>query len=89
MSEKMVVRVGDSTSHGGEVLEGHSQFKVLGKEVAAVGHRVSCPQCSGSQSIAGGAGNATIMGLPVALDGMKTTCGAVLIGSASVRVDIR
>lgn len=89
MSEKMVVRVGDRTSHGGEVLEGHSQFKILGKEVGAVGHRVSCPQCSGSQSIAEGAENATIMGLPVALDGMKTTCGAVLIGSASARIDIR
>jgi uncharacterized Zn-binding protein involved in type VI secretion len=88
MPEKIVIRVGDSTSHGGTVLEGHPHFKVLGKEVAAVGHGVSCPQCSGSQSIAEGTGNATIMGLPVALDGMKTTCGAVLIGSAPLYIEL-
>lgn len=81
MGQRSIIRMGDKTSHGGTVLEGHPMFMVLGKPVAGVGHRVSCPQCSGSPVIAEGSSLFLAIGVAVALDGMKTSCGATLIGS--------
>lgn len=82
MAQKTIIRVGDTTSHGGTVLEGHQHVTVLGKSVAGVGHHVSCPRCSGNPVIAEGSAFVTIMGVQVAVEGMKTSCGATLIGSA-------
>lgn len=79
---KKIIRIGDQTSHGGTVLEGHEHFRVLGKPVAGVGHRVSCPQCVGEQKIVEGSSSLTMMGVHVAVEGMKTSCGATLVGSA-------
>jgi uncharacterized Zn-binding protein involved in type VI secretion len=82
MPQKTIIRAGDRTSHGGTVLEGHPLVTLLGKQVAGVGHRVSCPQCGGNPVIAGGAASVTMRGVRVAVEGMKTSCGATLIGSA-------
>jgi uncharacterized Zn-binding protein involved in type VI secretion len=81
MGEKAIIRQGDRTSHGGTVLEGHQTLIIHGKPVAGVGHRVQCPKCSGSPVIVEGAVNASMMGISVAVDGMKTSCGATLIAS--------
>jgi len=83
LAKKAIIRVGDKTSHGGTVLEGLQFFLILGKPAAGVGHRVHCPTCSGSQAIVEGAANATMMGIQIAVDGMKTSCGATLIASQS------
>lgn len=78
---KDIIRLGDSTSHGGVVLEAFSQTDLNGKPIAGVGHKVSCPLCKGIFPIAEGSSTYTVGGIAVALDGMKTACGAALIAS--------
>jgi uncharacterized Zn-binding protein involved in type VI secretion len=81
VGEKAIIRMGDRTSHGGTVIEGHQFFIIHGKAAAGVGHRVTCPKCSGSHVIVEGAVNATMMGIRIAVEGMRTSCGAILIAS--------
>ena len=54
---------------------------VMGIPVACIGDMVSCPQCEGTYPIVEGDSEFKIMGIPVALDGHKTECGATLISS--------
>jgi len=42
---RAVIRIGDKTDHGGEVLEGFEHFDVEDRMAAGVGLRVSCPKC--------------------------------------------
>lgn len=76
-----IIRLGDSTSHGGKVLEGSQTNLCYGKPVALIGHKVSCPKCRGTPTIVEGVQTATLYGKGVALAGMKTSCGATLIAS--------
>ena len=78
---KDIIRLGDSTSHGGVVLEAFSRTDLNGKPIAGVGHNVSCPLCKGVFPIAEGSATYSVDGIAVALDGMKTACGAALIAS--------
>ena len=78
---KPIIREGDTTSHGGTVLEAFPKFSVYGKNASGIGHQVYCPQCKGSFPIVAGAANYTFMGKNVAVEGMQTSCGAVLIAS--------
>ncbi|WP_447873707.1 PAAR domain-containing protein [Serratia fonticola] len=81
MAGKAVILQGDKTSHGGVVLQGSSMMQFCGTNVALVGHLVSCPQCKGVFPIVSGAETTLVGGVPVALEGMKTACGAALIAS--------
>ncbi|MTV39333.1 PAAR domain-containing protein [Duganella radicis] len=81
MGEKAIIRLGDRTSHGGTVIEGHQVLIIHGKPAAGVGHKVHCPKCSGTITIVEGAMNFSMMGINVAVEGMKTSCGATLIAS--------
>jgi uncharacterized Zn-binding protein involved in type VI secretion len=77
-----VIRVGDSTSHGGRVETGREQSLVVERAVACVGDRCSCPMAGHHDCvIVEGDPQLRIDGVPVALDGHKTSCGAVLISS--------
>lgn len=76
-----IIRLGDSTSHGGIVLEGSVLDICMGKPIAYVGHKVQCPKCKGIFPIVEGAPTTTFYGKGVALAGMHTACGAVLIAS--------
>jgi uncharacterized Zn-binding protein involved in type VI secretion len=76
-----IIRMGDSTSHGGKVIEGSPFDICMGKPIAFVGHKVQCPKCKGVFPIIEGAFTTTFYGKGVALAGMKTACGAVLIAS--------
>lgn len=76
-----IIRLGDSTSHGGIVLEGSLFDICMGKPIAYVGHKVQCPKCKGDFPIVEGAPTTTFYGKGVALAGMHTACGAVLIAS--------
>ena len=76
-----IIRLGDSTSHGGKVLEGSQTDICHGKPIAFIGHKVSCPKCKGTYPIVEGVQTTTIFGKGVALAGMKTACGATLIPS--------
>ena len=76
-----IIRQGDSTSHGGKVLEGSVTDICHGKPIAYIGHKVSCPKCSGTHTIVEGVLTTTFYGKGVAVAGMKTSCGATLIAS--------
>jgi uncharacterized Zn-binding protein involved in type VI secretion len=76
-----IIRLGDKTSHGGTVLEGSPTDICMGKPIAYMGHKVQCPKCKGIFPIVEGALTTAFYGKGVALAGMKTSCGAVLIAS--------
>lgn len=38
-----IIRLGDTTSHGGTVIEAFAQTDLNGKPMAGVGHQVVCP----------------------------------------------
>lgn len=82
MSRKVIV-VGDRTTHGGVVISGAESNCVAGKPIARVGDMVTCPE-HGTNAIIEGASSMNIKGVPVTLEGCKTECGSVLIGSVSV-----
>ncbi|MBU0783220.1 MAG: PAAR domain-containing protein [Gammaproteobacteria bacterium] len=77
----LMIRQGDTTSHGGTVLEGFPFYTVEGRAVAAMGHKVACPLCKGVFPIAQGNPAHTFNNVPLAYEGMKTACGASLIAS--------
>lgn len=76
-----IIRMGDPTSHGGRVIEGSMADICHGKPIAFMGHQTYCPQCKGNFPIIDGAPVTTFYGKGVALAGMKTACGAVLIAT--------
>lgn len=78
-----VIRVGDRTSHGGTVIEGFADghYEVYGIPAAGLGHAVTCPVHPGIHRIAEGESSCDVRGVPIALEGMKTTCDATLIAS--------
>ena len=78
---KDIIRLGDTTTHGGVVLEAFPNTDLNGKPIAGGGHKVSCPLCKGIFPIAEGSASYSVDGIAVALDGMKTACGAALIAS--------
>lgn len=71
---------GDTTTHGGTVLEGESTILIGDKKVARKGDPVACPKCKGTFPIVEGTSHAWL-GHDVAVDGMRTGCGAQLIAS--------
>ncbi|MCB5194994.1 PAAR domain-containing protein [Deefgea salmonis] len=81
MAERAIIRIGDPTSHGGTVLEGFSTLNVYGKNAAGIGHKGHCPKCKTTFTIIAGASNYAFMGKNVAVEGMLTSCGAVLIAT--------
>lgn len=78
---KDIIRLGDTTTHGGVVLEAFPNTDLNGKPIAGGGHKVSCPLCKGIFPIAEGSATYAVDGIAVALDEMKTACGASLIAS--------
>lgn len=88
MRARPIIRVGDKTTHGGTVLEGFSSYDIDGRAAAGLGHKVDCPKCKGVFPIIEGVPSFAIGDSLVALEGMKTACGAALIASQGfVRVD--
>jgi len=75
------IRLGDTTSHGGTVLEGFATYSVDGIPVAGLGHKVMCPRCKGAFPIVECLSHFTVEGVGVSVQGMRTGCGAVLIAS--------
>lgn len=78
-----VIRLGDSTSHGGKVVQvTATHFSVGGIAVARVGDLCSCPIKGHDHcTIAQGDPSHLVDGVPVAYEGDKTSCGAALIAS--------
>ncbi|MFN4065413.1 hypothetical protein GO613_16820 [Azoarcus communis] len=78
-----VICLGDPTSHGGRVVAvSASHYKVDGRPVARVGDRCACPiKGHDGCTIVEGDVTFTIDGIPVALHGHKTSCGAELLAT--------
>ncbi|MDX8121307.1 PAAR domain-containing protein [Janthinobacterium sp. GMG2] len=76
-----IIQQGDTTSHGGTVLEGSPRDLCMGKPISYLGHKVHCPKCKGIFPIVEGVTTTSFYGRGVAVAGMKTSCGAVLIAS--------
>lgn len=81
MAERPIICVGDTTTHGGTVLEGFANFSVYGRLASGKGHKVRCPRCKGIFVVVEGAENRTVGDVPLALEGMLTSCGAALVAS--------
>ncbi|AYG45238.1 PAAR domain-containing protein [Pseudomonas sp. Leaf58] len=80
---KNIVRTGDATDHGGEVTGFIPHTSLNEKPMAGKGNMVFCPLCKGEFPIIEGSDTYRVNGVAVALDGMKTACGASLIASSS------
>ncbi|WP_083339101.1 PAAR domain-containing protein [Chromobacterium sphagni] len=79
---KRIIRLGDPTDHGGNVVSASSTTTMFGKAVALVGDSVSCPkQGHVNCTIVEGDPSWTIGGKGVALEGHKVSCGATLIST--------
>lgn len=76
-----VIRVGDSTSHGGKVISGSSDFKALGKPIVCEGDLALCPKCKGVFPIQCSGSERKHLGREVAYQGDKVACGAKLLSS--------
>lgn len=87
LATRSIICVGDTTSHGGKVLEGNSTATLDGKPISGVGHLVSCPQCKGNfpilPDLLGRRYQHIIDKRDTAVEGMRTACGATLIASQS------
>ncbi|HIH2744864.1 TPA: PAAR domain-containing protein [Burkholderia lata] len=87
MGKRAIIREGDTTSHGGRVLAGTPTATIDGKAIAGVGHEVLCPLCKGvfviTPDLLGRRYPHRVHGRDTAVEGMRTTCGAVLIASQS------
>ena len=77
-----VIRLNDPTSHGGKVISAAPNSTVMGVAVARQGDLCSCPiPGHGTNAIAEGNPKVLIDGVPVAFQGHKATCGAVLMST--------
>lgn len=76
-----VIRLGDTTDHGGKVISASSGSNVMGKTAALADDTTFCPRCKGSFTIKPDGAGARHMGKPNAYDGDATACGARLITS--------
>ncbi|WP_013588421.1 PAAR domain-containing protein [Paraburkholderia phenoliruptrix] len=84
---RSIICVGDTTSHGGKVIEGNPAATLEGRPISGVGHMVACPQCKGTfpilPDLLGRRYPHIIDGRDTAVEGMRTACGATLIASRS------
>lgn len=77
-----IIRLGDTTSHGGVVLSAAPDTIVDGKAPARIGDMTVCPiPGHGTNPIVSGDSGAIVDGSPVAREGDMTGCGASLIAS--------
>lgn len=78
-----IIRLGDSTSHGGKVVSATRHVTIGGIPVARLGDKCTCPKCGHNNCVIVAGDSAwTIEGIPVALEGHKISSGAVLISTA-------
>ena len=78
-----VIRVSDTTDHGGQVISASSKTTVMGKAAAIQDDMTFCPMCKGKFAIKPDGKGAKHNGKPYAYDGDVTECGARLISSVT------
>ncbi|CAG9220341.1 conserved hypothetical protein [Burkholderia vietnamiensis] len=77
------IRMGDSTDHGGEVVEASPIMRINGRGVARKGDKIKCPihPDVNPNVIEEGDPNIKDHGVPIARQGHLGTCGCRLISS--------
>jgi uncharacterized Zn-binding protein involved in type VI secretion len=70
-----IARVGDRTTTGGIIISGDDRHQVMGKAVACLGDKATCPACGQMGTIVEAAPHMRVFGKPVALHGHKIACG--------------
>lgn len=83
-----VIRIGDKTSHGGQVISASSGTVVMGKLAALDGDMSVCPQCKGKFALKPDGAGARHEDKPYAYHNDRTECGARLISSLSWEADL-
>lgn len=78
----LIVRLGDTGSHGGSVITSASKWTCEGQLIARKGDIYACP-IHGANPIASGSNKYVCEGEPIARHGDVTGCGASLISGAS------
>ncbi len=76
-----VIRIGDKTDHGGQVISASSGTRVMGRFAALADDETFCPACKGKFPIKPDGSGAKHMGRSYAYHQDKTACGALLISS--------
>jgi uncharacterized Zn-binding protein involved in type VI secretion len=76
-----VIRLGDKTDHGGQVISVSSGTIVMGTEAALADDMTFCPKCKGKFPIKPDGTGARHEGRPYAYHNDQTACGARLISS--------
>ena len=76
-----VIRLGDKTDHGGQVIKASSDTIVMDKAAALAGDMTHCPKCKGDFPIKPDGAGAKHMGRSYAYHDDLTECGAKLIAS--------
>ena len=79
---KRVVRLGDPTSHGGQVISASSTFNIMGKPAALLHDTVSCPK-HGNNPIIECSAHYDEAGKGLIFEGCKTSCGSVVYVTCS------
>lgn len=80
----LVIRLGDTSDHGGVVVSSASKYSFEGMLVARKGDMFSCPLPGhGVNPIVEGSGKYSCEGQPIARQGDHTACGASLISGAT------
>lgn len=74
-------RLGDKTTHGGEIITATSRYLLHSIAVAKTGDMTYCPRCKGEFAILETAGASTDDGVTIVMDGTLTACGASIIAS--------
>lgn len=76
-----IIRLGDTGSHGGQVITASPDVLAEGIRVARVGDTYDCLE-HGPNPIVSGSPNTTANGQAIARVGDSTACGATLLGGA-------
>jgi uncharacterized Zn-binding protein involved in type VI secretion len=80
-----VARVGDTSSHGGQIQTGSADVIVNGSSVARVGDTFGCPTHGPNPIVSSPVSGKFANGSPIATVGATTQCGAVITeGSTNV-----
>jgi uncharacterized Zn-binding protein involved in type VI secretion len=80
-NQRLAIRLGDRTDHGGTVRTAFDKMLVLGIPVAGEGCIVSCPRCGGDYRILRSPSGRRHQGRTIAYDHDVTECGARLLSS--------
>ena len=78
----LVIRLGDTGSHGGKVVTAAATWRAEGAMIARKGDLYDCP-IHGVNPIVDGSSRYTCEGQPIARHGDHTQCGATLISGAA------